>query len=90
MKISQYDLILGRIISEKTGEGLTSQVFKVTKDATKQSVKNAISKIYSVEVKSVNILNVKGKIKRFKGVLGKRSSYKKAYVTLQDNHKFNL
>ncbi|MGB3619832.1 50S ribosomal protein L23 [Ketobacter sp. MCCC 1A13808] len=59
-------------------------VFKVATDATKAEVKAAVEKMWDVKVKSVQTLLVKGKAKRFGRGMGKRSDWKKAYVSLQD------
>lgn len=59
-------------------------VFKVALDATKTEIKTAIEKLWDVKVKSVTTLVVKGKTKRFGRSEGKRSDWKKAYVSLQD------
>jgi large subunit ribosomal protein L23 len=59
-------------------------VFKVASDATKAEVKAAVEKMWDVKVKSVQTLLVKGKAKRFGRGMGKRSDWKKAYVSLQD------
>ncbi|MBA2711741.1 MAG: 50S ribosomal protein L23 [Tatlockia sp.] len=59
--------------------------FKVLKTATKQEIKLAVEHMFNVKVKSVSVLNVKGKTKRFKKTTGKRSDWKKAFVSLQEN-----
>lgn len=56
--------------------------FKVLKTATKLEIKNAVEQIFNVKVKNVSVINVKGKAKRFKQTAGKRSDWKKAFVTL--------
>jgi large subunit ribosomal protein L23 len=56
--------------------------FKVLKTATKTEIKMAVEQIFNVKVKNVSVLNVKGKAKRFKQTAGKRSDWKKAFVTL--------
>ncbi|EHL29397.1 50S ribosomal protein L23 [Legionella drancourtii] len=56
--------------------------FKVLKTATKTEIKMAVEHIFNVKVKNVSVLNVKGKAKRFKQTAGKRSDWKKAFVTL--------
>ena len=58
-------------------------VFKVARDATKPEVKKAVEMLFEVNVKGVNIVNVKGKTKRFGAHFGRRSDWKKAYVTLE-------
>ncbi len=59
--------------------------FKVLKTATKPEIKQAVEQLFNVKVKSVSVLNVKGKRKRFKQTNGKRSDWKKAFVSLQAN-----
>ena len=57
--------------------------FKVLKTATKSEIKQAVEQLFNVKVSSVSIVNVGGKRKRFKQLSGKRSDWKKAYVSLQ-------
>lgn len=74
--------------SEKTtvlAEKFKQFTFKVLKTATKQEIKLAVEQMFNVKVKSVSVLNVKGKTKRFKKTNGKRSDWKKAFVSLQEN-----
>ena len=62
------------VITEKStrlGE-LSQVVFKVRKDATKPQIKAAVEALFDVKVTAVNTLNVKGKVKRFRGIVGKR------------------
>ena len=59
-------------------------VFKVANDASKAEIKAAVEKLWDVKVKSVQTLLVKGKTKRFGRGMGKRSDWKKAYVSLQE------
>lgn len=79
-----YDIVRSPVITEKAtlGSEHNQVTFKVASDATKPEIKAAIEKIFNVSVKAVNTLNQKGKVKRFKGLLGKRSDVKKAVVTL--------
>lgn len=56
--------------------------FKVLKNATKNEIKMAVEHIFNVKVKNVSVINVKGKSKRFKQTSGKRSDWKKAFVSL--------
>jgi len=92
MSASIYDVIRKPIITEKStvlGEQ-SKYVFEVAKDAEKAVVQKAIEKIFTVKVKAVNILNNKGKQKRFKGVIGRRSNVKKAIVTLEKDYSIDL
>jgi large subunit ribosomal protein L23 len=65
-------------------------VFSVPVNATKLEVKSSIEKIFSVKVISVNTILLKGKVKRFKGVLGRRANTKKAIVTLAPGNTIDL
>lgn len=58
--------------------------------ANKQDVKNAVEKLFEVKVESVNILNVKGKARRFGRVEGRTKAWKKAYVKLAEGHDINF
>lgn len=58
--------------------------FRVARDATKPVIKQAVEALFGVSVKRVNTVVVKGKEKRFKGILARRSDWKKAIVTLED------
>ena len=58
--------------------------FRVAKDASKPEIKAAVENLFDVKVKAVNTLIQKGKTKRFKGVMGRRSDFKKAIVTLEE------
>jgi large subunit ribosomal protein L23 len=74
------------IISEKTtlaAEKDHRVVFRVKKSATKGQIKRAVELLFKVEVDSVHVLNVKGKVKRFGRFFGSRSDWKKAYVKLK-------
>ena len=87
-----YDLILGPVITEKSTQGgeHNQVTFKVRQEATKPQVKAAIEGLFGVKVKAVNTLNQKGKVKRFRGRLGKRSDVKKAIVTLEEGHSIDI
>ena len=53
-------------------------------------IKKAVELMFDVEVDSVQVLNVKGKVKRFGRALGKRSDWKKAYVKLKAGHDIDF
>ena len=63
--------------------GVRKYVFKVGLSATKQEIKNAIESRFNVKVDSVNTLINRGKMKRVRTAVGKKSNWKKAYITLQ-------
>lgn len=81
-----YDIIRSPVVTEKTTimSEQGKYVFDVLASANKTTVKNAVEAIFGVKVAKVNILNVKGKVKRFKGILGLRQGYKKAIITVLD------
>jgi len=65
-------------------------VFIVTPDATKPEVKAAVEMLFKVEVKSVQIANLKGKIKRAGRSMGRRSDVRKAFVCLKPGQEINF
>ncbi|MBS0347172.1 MAG: 50S ribosomal protein L23 [Proteobacteria bacterium] len=65
-------------------------VFRVASDATKPEVKAAVELLFKVEVKAVQVANVKGKQKRFGKVFGRRKDWKKAYVSLKPGQEINF
>ena len=65
-------------------------IFRVATDATKSDIKAAVELLFKVEVDSVQVLNVKGKVKRFKGAVGRRKGWKKAYVCLKAGQEINF
>jgi large subunit ribosomal protein L23 len=82
-----YTVIVAPHLSEKStlAADLNNQaVFKVAVGATKPEIKKAVEKLFKVEVESVRVLNVKGKVKRNKFGLVSKPSWKKAYVTLKE------
>ncbi|GAB4163456.1 MAG: 50S ribosomal protein L23 [Rickettsiaceae bacterium] len=88
----KYDLIRRPIVTEKStilGEQ-GKYVFEVAPAANKALVKKAIEEIFNVRVKAVNVLNQKGKVKRFRGIIGRRSDIKKAIVTLEKDYTIDL
>ena len=80
-------------VSEKTAriqEASNQYVFEVASDATKADVKAAIEQMFSVNVQTVNVLNVKGKAKSFRQRAGRRSGWRKAYVRLADGQTIDV
>lgn len=89
---SQYDLIHKPLITEKTTilSEQNKYVFKVATCASKPLIKKAVEAIFEVKVKSVNMINQKGKVKKFKGTIGRRSDIKKAIVTLENGYNIDF
>jgi len=89
---TMYDLIKAPMITEKsTMASEHNQVmFKVPMWATKPAIKEAIETLFDVKVRAINTLIQKGKVKRFKGQLGQRKSFKKAIVTLDEGQSIDV
>lgn len=79
-------VIKGPHMSEKAHVAAESNqiVLKVRTDATKKEVAQAVELLFEVKVESVQVVNVKGKTKRFQQTKGRRADWKKAYVKLPD------
>jgi len=86
--------VLSPHVTEKAtmvADKLNQVVFKVRKTATKMQVKEAIESMFKVDVKAVNLLNVKGKTKKAsRNTMGKRSDWKKAYVSIKAGQEINF
>jgi len=87
-----YNTIMSPVITEKATMASDSNqvVFNVAKTASKPEIKAAIEGLFGVEVKAVNTMVRKGKVKRFKGVVGRQIDVKKAIVTLKDGHSIDV
>ena len=87
-----YDIIRAPVITEKaTAASEHNQVvFRVALDANKREVKAAVEGLFDVKVDAVNTIRVMGKLKRFRGRLGRRSDYKKAIVTLREGQRIDV
>jgi large subunit ribosomal protein L23 len=86
-------VLLGPVVSEKTtmaGETAGQYAFRVVRDATKREIGSAVELLFQVEVAGVQVLNVKGKNKRFGKRLGRRQDTRKAYVRLKPGHHIDL
>jgi large subunit ribosomal protein L23 len=86
-------VLLAPQVSEKStfvAEKNEQVVFRVTSDATKPEIKAAVELLFKVQVESVQVLNVKGKEKRFGKFMGRRNNWKKAYVSLKPGQEINF
>ena len=91
-KAEHYDLIRKPVITEKATMASENGavVFEVSMDANKPAIKAAVEELFGVKVKAVNTTITKGKVKRFRGQLGKRKDVKKAYVTLEEGNTIDV
>jgi large subunit ribosomal protein L23 len=86
-------VLLAPQISEKAtavAEKHEQVIFRVASDATKPEIKAAVELLFKVQVASVQVLNVKGKVKRFGRSLGQRKGWKKAFVCLKPGQEINF
>ena len=84
-----YDVILRPVVTETSMDDAQQKkyTFKVDPRANKTQIKLAVEEIFDVEVEKVNVVNVKGKVKRMGRNVGTTSASKKAIVTLTDKSK---
>ena len=85
-------MILSPVVTEKStlGSEYNQVTFKVKMDATKPQIKLAVEEIFNVKVKAVNTLRQQGKVKRFRGRIGRRPDCKKAIVSLVEGETIDV
>lgn len=86
-------VLLAPLMSEKTARLADRNrqfAFKVVGDATKPEIRQAVETLFNVKVTGVQVANVRGKTKRFGQTYGKRSDWKKAFVTLAEGNEINF
>ena len=86
-------VLVAPIVSEKAtrvAEKNNQVLFKVLRDSTKPEIKAAVELLFKVEVESVQVVNHKGKSKRFGRSMGRRDHVKKAYVSLKPGQELNF
>jgi len=90
--LRHYDVIVSPAITEKSTMASENNqvVFNVARKASKPEIKAAVEALFNVKVDSVNTLIRKGKVKRFRGTIGKQSDVKKAVVTLAEGHSIDV
>jgi large subunit ribosomal protein L23 len=90
--VEAYDIILSPMVTEKSTMGSEHNqiTFRVPLSANKLEIKAAVEKLFKVKVNAVNTLRQKGKLKRFRGKLGKRPDYKKAIVSLAEGEMIDV
>jgi large subunit ribosomal protein L23 len=86
-------VLLAPHVSEKSttvADQHNQVVFRVKNDATKLEIRQAVESLFKVKVTQVRTLNVRGKNKRFGQMAGRRSDWKKAYITLAEGQEINF
>ena len=87
------NVVLAPVVSEKStmvADKARQYVFRVADDASKPEIKAAVELLFKAKVSSVTVSNVKGKQKRFGRFVGRRRSWKKAYVCLAAGQEINF
>jgi large subunit ribosomal protein L23 len=86
-------VLLAPVVSEKStyvADKHEQVIFRVASNASKPEIKAAVELLFKVQVDSVQVMNVKGKIKRFGRSLGQRRNWKKAYICLKPGQEINF
>ena len=86
-------VLLAPVVSEKStmvADKNRQYVFRVADAATKPEIKAAVELMFKTKVESVTVLNVHGKERRFGKVIGRKRSWKKAYVRLAEGQEINF
>ena len=87
------DILVRPLMTEKSATMMdesNTYAFEVGRDATKIEIGRAIADLFGVRVEKVRTLVVRGKVKRFGRYYGKRSNWKKAFVTLHEDDSLNI
>lgn len=88
-----YQILLSPLVSEKStmvADKHRQFVFRVLENASKPEIKQAVELAFKVEVDSVQVANMRGKVKRFGRTPGVRNGWKKAYVRLKEGHDIDF
>jgi large subunit ribosomal protein L23 len=86
-------VLLAPVVSEKStyvADKNEQVIFRVASDASKPEIKAAVELLFKVQVDSVQVCNVKGKVKRFGRSMGRRRNWKKAYICLKPGQEINF
>ena len=93
MRVARHRVLVQPLLTEKiTGlrEKMNTVGFVVHPDANRIQIKEAVEALLKVKVDKVNIMNVRGKVKRLGRFSGRRSDWKKAFVTLKQGEKLEM
>lgn len=93
MKVGMHRVLVQPLLTEKiTGlrEKTNTVGFVVHPEANRVQIRQAVEALLKVKVEKVNLMNVRGKVKRLGRFSGKRSDWKKAFVTLKEGEKLEM
>ncbi len=91
--IDYRDVIINPIITEKSTLAKESDniyAFEVNPKYNKSQIREAVEKLFNVEVLSVKVVKLQGKVKRTRWILGRRKNRKKAYVKIKENQRIEI
>ena len=91
--VNVFEVLRAPRVSEKTArlqEVSNQYAFEVSREASKADIKAAVEQLFDVSVKSVNVVNVKGKSRSFRNRAGRRGDWRKAYVTLAEGQSIDV
>jgi large subunit ribosomal protein L23 len=86
-------VLLSPVVSEKStniADAGRQFAFRVASTATKPEIRKAVEMMFDVKVEQVRVVNIKGKVKRFGHVMGRRNGVRKAYVKLAEGHDIDF
>jgi large subunit ribosomal protein L23 len=86
-------VLLSPVVSEKStniADAGRQFAFRVAPTATKPEIRKAVEMLFDVKVEQVRVVNIKGKVKRFGHVMGRRNGVRKAYVKLAEGHDIDF
>ncbi len=91
-QLRALEVVLRPVVTEKStlGQEHNQVTFRVPLSATKPEIKGAVERLFKVKVEAVNTVRQKGKIKRFRGRIGRRPDFKKAIVSLAEGQSIDV
>lgn len=93
MKVEMHAVLVQPLLTEKITalrEKTNTVGFIVHPNANRVQIKQAVEALLKVKVEKVNVLNIRGKVKRLGRFSGRRSDWKKAFVTLKKGEKLEM
>ena len=93
MKVDSHQVLIRPLLTEKITalrEATNTVGFVVHPDANRIQIRQAVETLLKVKVAKVNVMNVRGKVKRLGRFSGKRSDWKKAFVTFKQGEKLEM
>jgi large subunit ribosomal protein L23 len=93
IKLEPHQVLLKPLVTEKGVHRATRNnqyAFQIHRDATKLDVKKAVEELFDVKVTKVRTQTRKGKARRFRYKIGRTSDWKKAIVSLQEDHRIDF